>query len=146
VKLKDRLESKQERLQRALDQAQRRVEELTTDQRSRHANELIAGAGAVLGALLGGRRSARSIAGAVSGAASRRGMSSRVAQRKQSAEDKAADLEADLEELEQEILDDVAEIDERWREVASDVETLAIRLEATDVHVTSLRLVWVPGA
>jgi Helicase HerA, central domain len=146
AKLRDRLEARRDRLEKALAQAERRVEELTADERSRQANELIAGAGAVLGALLGGRRSARSIATAVSGAASRRGVSSRVASRKDSAKERLDDAQAELEAIEQELLDDVAEIDERWREVAADIDTVAIRLEATDVAVTALRLVWVPTA
>ena len=78
AKIRDRLEAKQERLQKALEQAKRRVEELDTDTRSRQANEVLAGAGAVLGALFGGRRSTRSITSALGGAASRRGMTART--------------------------------------------------------------------
>ena len=78
AKIRDRLEAKRDRLDKALAQAQRRVEELDTDTRTRQANELIAGAGAVLGALFGGRRSARSMASAIGGAASRRGMTART--------------------------------------------------------------------
>ena len=60
----------------------------------------------------------------------------------------AAKVEAttdDLAQLEQEILDEVAEIDERWQATAADVDTLSIRLEATDVRVLETRLVWVPS-
>jgi len=39
----------------------------------------------------------------------------------------------------------VAEIDERWQTTAQEVDTLTIRLEATDVRVLETRLVWVPG-
>ena len=42
------------------------------------------------------------------------------------------------------VLDAVAEIDGKWVDVAAEVDTLSIRLEATDVRVTALRLVWVP--
>ncbi len=143
AKIRDRLEAKRDRLERALAESQRRIEQLDTDVRSREASELIAGAGAVLGALFGGRRSTRSITGALSGAANRRGVSSRAAARRAAAENKADDRKDDLAELEQEILDEVAEIDESWRATAADVETLAIRLEATDVHVLETRLVWV---
>jgi hypothetical protein len=143
AKIRDRLETKRDRLDRALAQAQRRVEELQTDTRSRQATEVLAGAGAVLGALFGGRRSTRSMAGAISGAASRRGMSARSAERKQTAEEKVDATKDDLAELEQEIADEVAEIDERWRGVADEIDTLSIRLEATDVRVVETRLVWV---
>ena len=81
AKIKDRLEAKRERLDNALAQAQRRVEELDTDTRTRQANELISGAGAVLGALFGGRRSARSMASALGSATSRRGMTARTSER-----------------------------------------------------------------
>jgi hypothetical protein len=146
AKIRDRLEAKRDRLDRALAQAQRRVEELETDTRSRHATELLAGAGAVLGAFLGGRRSTRSMAGAISSAASRRGMSTRASERKETAEQKVEATKDDLAALEQEIADEIAEIDERWRAVAAEVDTLSIRLEATDVRVVETRLVWVPTA
>jgi hypothetical protein len=143
AKIRDRLEAKRDRLDRALEQAQRRVEELEVDTRSRQTTEVLAGAGALLGALFGGRRSTRSMAGALSGAASRRGMSSRAAERKETAEQKVEATKDDLAELEQEIADEISEIDERWRGAAAEVDTLSIRLEATDVRVVETRLVWV---
>ncbi len=144
AKIKRRLEAQKERLEKARDLAQRRVEELTTDERSRHANELIAGAGAVLGAFLGGRRSSRSIAGAASAAASRRGMSARTSARRRTAEEKVERSEDELESLEQEILDDVHAIDEKWKEVADQIDTVSIRPEAADVNIERLAVVWVP--
>jgi hypothetical protein len=143
AKIRERLEAKRDRLDRALEQAQRRVEELEVDTRSRQTTEVLAGAGALLGALFGGRRSTRSMAGALSGAASRRGMSSRAAERKETAEQKVEATKDDLAELEQEIADEISEIDERWRGAAAEVDTLSIRLEATDVRVVETRLVWV---
>ena len=145
AKIRDRLEAKRDRLDKALAQAQRRVEELDTDTRTRQASELISGAGAVLGALFGGRRSTRSMASAIGGAASRRGMTARTSQRRESAAEKVEATQDDLAELEQEILDEIAEIDERWKATAEEVDTLQIRLEATDVRVLETRLVWVPS-
>jgi hypothetical protein len=145
AKIRDRLEAKQDRLRKALAQAQRRVEELDTDTRSRQANELLAGAGAVLGALFGGRRSTRSMTSALGGAASRRGMTARTAERRETAAAKVETTQDELTQLEQEILDEVAEIDERWRTTAAEVDTLSIRLEATDVRILETRLVWVPS-
>jgi hypothetical protein len=144
AKIRDRLEAKRDRLDRALAQAQRRVEELQTDTRSRQATELLAGAGAVLGAFLGGKRSTRSMAGALSSAASRRGVSVRSAERRETAKAKADATQDDLAELEQELADEISAIDERWKTVADEVDTLSIRLEATDVRVVETRLVWVP--
>ena len=84
------------------------------------------------------------MAGAISSAASRRGMSARSAERKETATAKVEATKDDLAQLEQEIADEIAEIDERWRAVAEEVDTLSIRLEATDVRVVETRLVWVP--
>ena len=145
AKIRDRLEAKRDRLDKALAQAQRRVEELDTDTRTRQASELISGAGAVLGALFGGRRSTRSMASAIGSAASRRGVTARTSQRRESAAEKVEATQDDLAQLEQEILDEVAEIDERWQATAAEVDTLSIRLEATDVRVLETRLVWVPS-
>jgi len=78
-------------------------------------------------------------------AASRRGVTARTAERKRSAEEKAETTRDDLAELEQEILDEVAEIDEKWRATADEIDTLAIRLEATDVRVLETRIVWAPS-
>jgi hypothetical protein len=144
AKLKDRLEAKRDRLESALEVAKRRVEELEQGQRSYQANELIAGAGAVLGALLGGRRSVRSIAGSAGALSTRHGMATRARERKETAEHRAEQATDDLQQLEEEILDDVARIDEEWRARAAEIETVSIRLEATDVHVVETRLVWVP--
>ena len=144
AKIRDRLEARRDRLEAALAQAQRRVEELSLDERTRQANELAAGAGAILGALLGGRRRTRSIAGALGGAASRRGASTRAAERRRTAEAKVAQVHDDLLEVEQEILDEVREIDARWREAAAATDTVAIRPESADVGVQRLTLVWVP--
>ncbi|HEY1277555.1 MAG TPA: DUF87 domain-containing protein [Thermoleophilaceae bacterium] len=144
AKIRERLEARQDRLQAALEQAQRRVEELSVDERAREASELTAGAGAILGALLGGRRRTRSIASALGGAASRRGMSTRAAERRKTAEAKVASVRDDLEEIEQKIAEEVEEIDARWREVAAATETVAIRPEAADVAVERIALVWVP--
>jgi hypothetical protein len=55
-----------------------------------------------------------------------------------------AEVRDDLREIEQEILDEVREIDARWREVAATTDTVAIRPEAADVGIERLTLVWVP--
>ena len=144
AKLTKRLEAKKDRLENALEIAKRRVEELDTQTKSRQANELITGAGAVLGALFGGKRSARSIANAVGSVASRHGQAATSSERRETAEAKVQQTTDDLTQLEQEILDEVTAIDDKWKTVAEAVETVSIRLEATDVRVTDVRLVWVP--
>ena len=149
ARIRDRLESRRDRLEATLATARRRVAELETEQRSRATTELVAGAGAVLGVLLGGRGRARSIAragGALGGAASRRGMTTRAAERRRTAGEKIETVEVSLEELEQQILDEVAEIDATWSERAREIEPVEVRLEQADVRLVELALVWVPTA
>ncbi len=149
AKIRDRLEAKRDRLERALETARRKVEEASADQSSRRSTELLSGLGSVVGVLLGGKADTRTIARAgraLGGAANRRGMTTRAAERKQTAEEKVELTEVDLEELEQEILDEVAEIDEKWAAKAEAIEEVPIRLEAGDVRVVETTLVWVPTA
>ena len=71
------------------------------------------------GALFGGRRSTRSITSAIGGAASRRGVKARRSsdeRRRRRGWARTDDLAA----LEQEILDEVAEIDEQWPVIAAE--------------------------
>ena len=149
AKIRDRLETKRDRLERALETARQRVEQASVEQTSRRSTELLSGLGSVVGVLLGGKADTRTIARAgraLGGAASRRGMSTRASERKETAEEKVELAETDLAELEQEILDEVAEIDEKWAAKADVVETVPIRLEAGDVRVVQTTLVWVPTA
>jgi hypothetical protein len=73
-------------------------------------------------------------------------MTTRAAERKRTAEERVEEREEELELLEQELLEEVGEIDERWQAKADGIETIAIRLEATDVRVVETTLVWVPTA
>jgi Helicase HerA, central domain len=146
AKIRDRLEAREERLRAAYEHAQRRVEELDAAEKSHQATEIAAGAGAVLDALLRGRRNVRSIATKIGSAASRRGVTTRAAERRRTAEERVQQRADELAELEEELLDEVADIDARWRAKAAEIETVAIRLEATDVRVAELAVVWVPAA
>jgi hypothetical protein len=138
AKLRDRLEARQDRLQAALAQAQRRVEALSLEERQREAAELAEGAGALLGALLGGRRRTRSMAGAL-------GRRARGAERLRTAEAKVERSYEDLREIEEQIAEEVQEIDTKWRGIADAIDTVSIRPEAADVHVDRLALVWMPS-
>ena len=149
AKIRDRLEAKRDRLEAALETARRRADELATDEKTRTTTEVLAGAGTILNVLLGGRGSARTIAragGAIGSAASRRGMTARTGERRRTAEEKAEATEQTLAELEQEIVDEVAEIDAEWTAKADEIEELEIRLESSDVRVVETKLVWVPTA
>ena len=86
------------------------------------------------------------MASAIGGAASRRGVTARTAERRRSAEEKADTTRDDLTALEQEILDEVAEIDAEWEAKAEEIDPVEVRLEKSDVRLVELALVWVPTA
>jgi hypothetical protein len=71
-------------------------------------------------------------------------MTTRAAERRRTATERVARAEDDLEELEQEIVDEVAEIDEAWSAKADVITVVPVRLEAADVRVLETTLVWVP--
>ena len=138
AKIMKRLEAKADKLTRALQEAQLRVHELEADERSKANRDLIAGAGAILGALFGGRRNTRSITRAAQRAAGGRRSKSTF-----NAQVRASRKQQELEELEQQILDEVAEIDAKWSDVAAEIDTLDVGLEAADVKAIHTALVWV---
>ncbi len=140
AKLKDKYETRIERVRDRISAAERRVQELEVDVDTRKQQELLAGAGDLLGAVLGGRRRGS----AISRAASRRGQTRRTQERLASAQAKVDDELADLAELEDDLEDDVLEIGRRWAEAAETIEAVEIPLEKSDVSVTSIGLAWVP--
>jgi hypothetical protein len=79
-------------------------------------------------------------------AAGRAGRTTASQSRVEAAENKAARLQTDIEDLEAELAAELTEIDQRWMEVAGQVETTTIVLERSDVKVTQLALGWMPVA
>jgi len=140
AKLRARYEQKAARLQQRLRDADRRVQELDVDTRSRSQQEMVAGAGALLSMFLGGRRSTRSL----SGFASRRSTTVRTKERLESAKGKAQDVENDLADLEQDLADELQAIADRWEEAAGNITTHRIPLDRTDIRVDEVVLLWVP--
>lgn len=148
AKLRDRFEGKMDRVRRAINKAQDRVEQLDVDTRSRRSHELISAAGSLLSTFLGGRSSARTVAGrlgrSASGASSRRGTTTRTEQRLRNAKDDVLEREEQLEALEDDLRDDVADIVEKWDAIAEVIEERPVGLERDDVAVDEVALAWLP--
>ncbi len=150
AKLRDRYDKKVDRVRGAIERAEDRVEQLEVDTKSRRSHELIAGVGDLLGAFLGGKKDTRSLtrgAGRVAkGASSRRATSSRTGERLRIAEDKLESEGLKLEELEEDLLDELAELNDLWEEQAQQIESVEIGPEKSDVAVDEIALLWVPVA
>jgi len=88
--------------------------------------------------LLGGKRS-RSL----SGASRRRSQTQRTKQRLKTAEAKVQDKVDDIAELEQDIVLELEEINDKWEDVAAEIDTIEVGLEKNDISVDEIALVWV---
>jgi len=114
---------------------------LEANTRNRRNQDLISIGSSVLGSILGGRASTTTIARSA-GRAATRGQSS--AQRIRTIENRIDEKNLALEDLEEDLREAVAEIDEEWNERAEAVETLEISLEKNDISVDEVSLLWLP--
>ena len=146
AKIRDRLETRKQRLEDALLTARRQLAEAGAEAQARQQQEMAAGAGALLGALLGGRSRSRALSQILGGGTGGAAAKARAQARAESALAKAQDKASDLAELEQELAAEIAEIMTKWDAKAAEIEPLPIRLESADVRVTQTALVWIPGA
>ncbi len=140
VKLRDRYESRIDRVRSALATAESRVRELEVDVGARKQQELVSGAGRLLSMFLAGKGNARSL----SGFASRRSMTKRTQERLRTATDKVADKEDEITELEDQLADDLSAIESEAEERAAEIETMSVSLEKTDIAVSEMALLWIP--
>ena len=139
-KLRDKVKSKLDRLEKQQRTAEDRVRELTVDSKQRVQHEIVAGAGQLLSMFLGGRRSVRSL----SGAASRRGITRRTQERLDTAKGKVEDASEEMREIEEDLREDLAELQEKWDACAEEIETRSIPLEKSDIAIEEIVLLWVP--
>lgn len=140
AKLKDRYQTRIDRVKDQISSAQSRVADLETAASSKKQEELLTGVGDFLGGLLGGRKAST----ALNKAASRRTATRTAESRAETASQSASDKMADLAELEAELADDVVEIVNKYDEIAGNVESIEIGLEASDVRVAEIKAVWIP--
>lgn len=142
--IRAKLASKIDRLRRAVDDAEQRADSAAAAVQDARSTELTGTIGSVLGGLLGGRHRTRGLASGARRVMSGRERVNRLERRHADAADAVAAKVDDLTELEAELAEQLVEIDDRWRTVADEVETVAIPLERSDVSVDELLLVWIP--
>jgi hypothetical protein len=142
--LRTKLMAKIDKLNTAIDDASRTVEEVKANAKSNRRTELLAGAGDLLGALFGGRRDARSIAKSVGNAAARHGRSDVASEKLETAEQRVAAKLEELTSLETQLHDELFAIDARWDLVGRAITLVPLSLERSDITVTELAVVWIP--
>ena len=145
--LRAKIEQRMDRLRDALREQAAREAKLEEAYASRRNASLLSGAGALLSAFLGGRGTVSKlsrVARSVGGIQSRQATASRAGDRLEDLRERVGDQEEELARLEQDLGAAVVEIDGRWTAAASQVDTLTIGLEASDVAVDEVAVVWVP--
>jgi chromosome segregation ATPase len=118
-----------------------RIDELHADVRNRRTQDLISIGSSVLGSILGGRQRASTIARSAGRAATR---SASSAQRIRTIENRIDEKNLDIEDLEEDLAEALAEIEEEWSGRAEAIEPLEVSLEKTDITVDEVGLLWVP--
>jgi hypothetical protein len=139
AKIRDRFESRIDRLRDQIETARLDVETAEMEAGARRQDEMMSGVGDLIGVLVGGRRSGRKL----SGAARRRSQTRKAEQRIKKAELKHTQKVDDLEELEDDLAEEILEINAKWNDIATDVETVEIGLERSDVVLQQTALVWI---
>jgi len=143
AKIRDRLAGKIDTVEVAIAKYEDRIDELQSDVRNRRNQDLISIGSSVLGSILGGRNSTTTIARSA-GRAATRGNSS--AQRIRTIENRIDEKNMAIEDLETDLQEAVAEIDEEWNEKAAAIEPIEISLEKNDISVDEVSLLWLPVA
>jgi len=148
-KLRDVLARKIDRLNASIEKSEDKLREIQFDAESRkkdqRTNQVMDIAGGLLGSLLGGRRSTRSmITGGLRRSQSKGRMAAKAEERLKTAENRYNELLEDKEALEDELSEDLFEIQDKWDAKVSDIETLTVGLEKTDITIDDATLVWIP--
>ncbi len=142
--LKEKYETKLDRIRQQLNTAEDRANVLEAEHDGKRNEELLSTVGSVLGGILGGRRSRGGVFGNLGRAAGRRGRTSAANERLEAAQGKVQGLSDQLIQLQGELENEMTAIDVRWSQTAREVGTIDVPLERSDVKVTQVVLAWIP--
>jgi hypothetical protein len=142
AKLRDKYQTRIDRLRDQIATAQARFAEADAVASAKSQETLLGTAGDLLGAFLGGRSGST----ALSKAAQRRTASAKAAAKAETEQAKYEAKMVELAELEDELATAIEETTARFAGLADQTETVDVPLEKTDVRVAQLKLVWVPTA
>ncbi len=141
AKLRTKYETKARSIQTQIATAEDRAQVLNTQAKGQRNNEIISAAGSILDGFLGGRRSRTSM---VTSAARRRSTTQAAGARLDAQENKLQMLQQQLNEIEDQLVDEVQVITDKWNAVATEITTVQVSLSRTDVKVVQRALVWLP--
>jgi len=138
-KISDSFATKLKSLQEKLDREERELAQDKSKLSSRRLDELGSAAETVF-SLFGGRKSSRRISGALS----KHRMASDASASVKESEQTIADLQAQITGLEKEKAQKIAEVDQRWGDIASQSDEITIPALKKDVNVELFGVAWFP--
>jgi len=138
-KVADRFAAKLKSLKEKLDREERELEQDQSRLSSRRLDELGSAAETVF-SLFGGRKSSRRISSSLT----KRRMTSDASADVKESKEAIADLQAQIADLEQEKAQAIAEVDQRWGEIASQRDEITITPLKKDVNVELFGVAWFP--
>ena len=137
AKLKDKFETKAERIDDRVRAKEARLVEYEGVAQARKVAEAV-NIGETLLSFFGGRK--KSLGSAVS----KRRMSSTATDRVERTRQEVADLQADAVDLQNQLADAVAELQDAGEAMMDDIEEKEVRLEKTDIRLAAFGMLWVP--
>jgi hypothetical protein len=140
AKLKDKVLREVKRIQDKKARLERDLQRHASDARSRQVQQAVSVGESLLGVFFGNRR----VTSAVSNAVTRHNQASAASQRASSTEQELGALDREVYELELKVEDDIRAIRDRFQGLMSGIEEIPVRLDAGDVRLTELSIVWVP--
>lgn len=148
-KLRQVLVKKADRINASIEKAEDKLREIQFDAISRkkdqRTSQVVDIAGGILGSLLGGRRSTRSmITSGFRRSQSKGRMVAKAEERLKTAENRYNALLEDRDELEDSLSEDLFEIQQEWADKASEIKSMTVGLEKTDINIDDIQLVWIP--
>jgi len=139
AKLKDRFETKAERIQDKIASYEDKLSALESTARSRQLEEAV-NIGATILSFFGGRK--KSLTTSVT----KRLQSAQAGARVEQAEAAIERLKADAEALEAELVEAVEGIEDKHRGLLEDTTEKQVRLEKNDIRIEAFGLLWVPAS
>ena len=137
AELKERYETKIDRIEERLRKKQNALDTLESRAKAEKAQELVNVGEVVLSFFMGRKRSVGSVL-------SKRKTAATTSRRIDSAEDDLATLQAQLEDIAAELEEKTAEIEAERAEALEEIEEREVRLEKNDIHLRDFGILWVP--
>ena len=137
AKLKDRYETKVDRIEERIRKKENQIGDLEAKAKSDKAAEMVNIGEVVLSFFVGRRRSVGSVM-------SKRKTSASTARRIDSAEDDLEALQEELAELAEELEEKTAELEEEHAAALEEIEERAVALEKNDIDLREFGILWVP--